>query len=41
MDAALLSLVGIDKRFGAVQALRGLDLEVPSGQVTALIGDNG
>ncbi len=38
---ALLSLRGIDKHFGAVQALFGVDLDLPSGQVTALCGDNG
>jgi ABC-type sugar transport system ATPase subunit len=38
---ALLELRGVQKRFGAVQALQGVDLEVPAGQVTALIGDNG
>jgi D-xylose transport system ATP-binding protein len=37
----LLSLRGITKSFGAVQALRHVDLDVPAGQVTALIGDNG
>ena len=37
----LLELRGIDKNFGPVQALRGVSLEVPAGQVTALVGDNG
>jgi ABC-type sugar transport system ATPase subunit len=37
----LLELRGIDKNFGPVQALRGVNLEVPAGQVTALVGDNG
>ncbi|MDE3064221.1 MAG: sugar ABC transporter ATP-binding protein [Acidobacteriota bacterium] len=37
----LLSLRGITKSFGPVQALRHVDLDVPAGQVTALIGDNG
>jgi ABC-type sugar transport system ATPase subunit len=37
----LLQLKGISKSFGAVQALKHVDLEVPAGQVTALIGDNG
>ncbi len=37
----LLSLCGISKDFGPVQALRDVDLDVPVGQVTALIGDNG
>jgi ABC-type sugar transport system ATPase subunit len=38
---ALLSLRGISKHFGAVQALYDVDLDIPSGQVTALCGDNG
>jgi len=37
----LLSLRGISKNFGPVQALQDCDLDVPAGQVTALIGDNG
>jgi D-xylose transport system permease protein len=39
--AALLELRGVRKNFGAVEALRGVDLEVPTGAVTALVGDNG
>ena len=39
--AMLLSLRGIAKSFGAVQALQNVDLDIPAGQVTALIGDNG
>ena len=38
---SLLSLAGIAKSFGPVQALHRVDLDVPAGQVTALIGDNG
>jgi ABC-type sugar transport system ATPase subunit len=37
----LLSLRGISKSFGAVQALQNVDLDVPAGQVTVIIGDNG
>lgn len=37
----LLRLVDVRKEFGAVRALRGVNLSVPSGQVTALVGDNG
>jgi D-xylose transport system ATP-binding protein len=37
----LLSLRGIQKSFGAVHVLRGVDLEVRPGHVTALVGDNG
>jgi len=34
-------LEGIGKRFGAVQALSHVNLEIPAGKVTALAGDNG
>ena len=37
----LLSLRGIQKSFGAVHVLRGVDLDVRPGHVTALVGDNG
>lgn len=37
----LLQLRGVTKRFGAVQALDGVDLDVAAGKVTALVGDNG
>jgi ABC-type sugar transport system ATPase subunit len=38
---ALLSLRGITKTFGPVQALTKIDLDLPPGKVTALAGDNG
>lgn len=37
----ILSLRGISKRFGAVQALTEVDLDVSAGEVVALVGDNG
>ena len=37
----LLSLRGIDKHFGPVQALYGVNLDLYSGNVTGLCGDNG
>ena len=40
-DEPLLKVRGLDKHFGPVQALYHVDLDVPSGQVTALCGDNG
>jgi len=40
-SSVLLSLRGVSKSFGAVQALQRVDLDIPAGQVTALIGDNG
>ncbi len=39
--APLLSLRGITKSFGAVDVLKGVDLDAWSGKVTALVGDNG
>lgn len=38
---AVLSLRGISKRFGAVQALKDVDLDVNAGEVMAIVGDNG
>jgi ABC-type sugar transport system ATPase subunit len=40
-DRPLLSLHGVTKSFGAVQALNGVDLDVMPGKITALVGDNG
>ena len=37
----ILSLRGIQKSFGAVHVLRGVDLDILPGKVTALVGDNG
>ena len=40
-DEPLLRLVGIGKNFGPVRVLMDVNLDVPVGQVTALVGDNG
>jgi ABC-type sugar transport system ATPase subunit len=40
-SSALLEIRGLFKSFGPVQALTDIDLDVPSGSVTALCGDNG
>src|SRR5246500_4037537 len=37
----LVKLRGIDKHFGPVQALYGVNLDLPAGNVTGLCGDNG
>jgi D-xylose transport system ATP-binding protein len=37
----VLALRGVSKRFGAVQALTDVELEVHAGEVVALVGDNG
>jgi D-xylose transport system ATP-binding protein len=36
-----LELRGVNKSFGSVEALRGVDFEVRDGEVMALVGDNG
>jgi ABC-type sugar transport system ATPase subunit len=45
VDAALsntlLSLRGVSKSFGPVQAIQNINLDIPAGKVTAVIGDNG
>ena len=37
----MLSLSGLDVRYGAIQAVRTLDLEVGQGEIVALLGANG
>ena len=40
-DVSLLRLRNIAKNFGAIEALRGIDLEIAPGEVVGLMGDNG
>ncbi len=40
-DTPLLSLRGVNKSFGAVHVLQGVDFDTYPSQVTALVGDNG
>jgi ABC-type sugar transport system ATPase subunit len=40
-EQPLLRLAGVGKNFGPVRALTDIDLDIPAGQVTALVGDNG
>ncbi len=40
-NGEVLSIKGISKHFGPVQALDGVDLDVRPGEVLALVGDNG
>ncbi|WP_298010520.1 ABC transporter ATP-binding protein [uncultured Aquabacterium sp.] len=41
MSRLLLNVEGVAKRFGGVQALKGVGLSIPEGQVHGLIGPNG
>ncbi len=40
-SAMAVQIEGLAKNFGSVRALRGLDLSVPTGQVTGFLGPNG
>lgn len=37
----MLKVEGVDLHYGAAQALRGVSLEVPMGEITAVLGRNG
>src|SRR4051794_41985863 len=39
--SALLEVAGLDVSYGAVSALRGIDMEVRQGEIVAVIGANG
>ena len=41
MNAALLEVRGLTKKFGGVTALDGIDLAVDRGEILGLIGPNG
>ena len=41
MEANAISLRGVVKRFGAITAVNGLDLDVPEGTCVGLLGPNG
>jgi ABC-type sugar transport system ATPase subunit len=40
-DRAVASLEGVNKNYGAVRALRGVNFQVHAGEVVALVGPNG
>ena len=41
MDVPVIELTGVQKSFGPVEVLKGVDLKVYPGKITALVGDNG
>ena len=41
MSVPVVELTGVKKSFGPVEVLKGVDLKVMPGRVTALVGDNG
>jgi ABC-type polar amino acid transport system ATPase subunit len=41
MAEAMLSLQGIHKRFGALEVLKGIDLDVAKGEVVCILGPSG
>ncbi|MGM9609435.1 MAG: ATP-binding cassette domain-containing protein, partial [Eubacteriales bacterium] len=40
-DKIALELKNISKRFGSIQAVRNVDLNVRHGEILALLGENG
>ena len=38
---SIIETTGLGRRYGGTWALRGCDLDVPSGQLVALVGPNG
>jgi branched-chain amino acid transport system permease protein len=40
-DRAILRVRGVTKRFGGLQALAGVDLDVRQGEIFGLVGPNG
>ncbi|MEN9687630.1 MAG: hypothetical protein RL381_642 [Actinomycetota bacterium] len=41
MTEHAIEIRGLEMHFGGVKALRGVDMQIPKGKVTAIIGDNG
>lgn len=41
MSESIIRATGVQKRYGGVQALRGVDFDLASGEIHALVGENG
>ncbi|HXH97014.1 MAG TPA: ATP-binding cassette domain-containing protein, partial [Gaiellaceae bacterium] len=41
VSATALAVRGLSKRYGSVEALKGVDLEVGEGELVGLLGPNG
>lgn len=41
MTENAIEIKGLEMHFGGVKALKGVDMQIPRGKVTAIIGDNG
>lgn len=39
--APLVRMIGVGKSYGAIRALRGIDMTIRAGEVTGVLGDNG
>jgi branched-chain amino acid transport system ATP-binding protein len=41
MSGTALSVKGLKVRYGAIEAVKGVDIDLPEGQIVALLGSNG
>ena len=41
MEGVVISARGLVKRYGSLEVLRGIDLDIPAGQITAIVGPSG
>ena len=41
MDKIVLKINNLTVSYGSIKALKGIDIEVPEGQIVALLGANG
>jgi lipoprotein-releasing system ATP-binding protein len=41
MEDVVISARGLVRRYGSLEVLRGIDLDIPAGQITAIVGPSG
>ena len=41
MNATMIQARGIAKKFGSFEVLKGIDLDIPKGEITSIVGASG